>query len=741
MKAIEEIKEKNEEIMKANEEIKWLKMKLEGIYNSKRWKFISPIADLYVRIKNKLKSKLGKIIPEMTKKKIRLIKNDKDIKAKIFQPIHRPRDFLTHTPKQILGNNNAENIKAIAFYLPQYHPIPENDKWWGKGFTEWSNVSKAKPQFQGHYQPHLPADLGFYDLRVPETREQQAKLARENGIYGFCYYYYWFNGKKLLGRPLETVFKSKKPNFPFCICWANENWTRRWDGSEDEILIAQDYSLKQDKKLIEEILPMFSDKRYIRIDNKPLFIVYRINLLPNPKQTVKIWRDYCREHGIGEIYLCAIQSFDFIDPRKYGFDAAIEFPPHRFFVDDITPRFKNINDNFVGNIYNYEDCVRVAKNKEKPKYNLFRTVMPSWDNTARRSESAHIVINSTPDIYKSWLSSMCNYTRRYFPPNQRFIFINAWNEWAEGCHLEPDVKFGRSYLQATKEVINDSDLLITKELIKPFSKKHLVSVIVLSCNHEKYILKALNSVRQQTYLKIEVIIVDYGSTDNSLEIIKKVVRESKMKIRFFSKENMGAHNAINFGIRQSRGKYITILKSDGFFHPSRIDLLVQSLEVTGARLAFSKVNFINEKSDDISELHPTAIHYSKKRMEVVKYPSIGFALFDFNISISIGNLFFSKSLFNSVGEFRDLKSFHDWDFILRSIYYDEPIFLDCFLYNYRIHDLDSFLNLKKIVDSDVHKLLSTYFSIPIEGSIPNTLFPCKKIWGEYFDIFIKERGY
>ncbi|MDJ0634982.1 MAG: glycoside hydrolase family 99-like domain-containing protein [Xenococcaceae cyanobacterium MO_188.B29] len=183
------------------------------------------------------------------------------------------------------------NIKAIAFYLPQYHPIPENDKWWGKGFTEWTSVAKAKPLFKDHYQPHLPADLGFYDLRLPEVRQAQADLAREYGIYGFCYYHYWFNGKRLLERPFNEVLESGKPDFPFCLCWANENWTRRWDGQDREILIEQKYSVVDDREHIKSLISAFKDPRYIKIDGKPLFLIYRVNSLPDPSLTQKIWRE------------------------------------------------------------------------------------------------------------------------------------------------------------------------------------------------------------------------------------------------------------------------------------------------------------------------------------------------------------------------------------------------------------------------------------------------------------------
>jgi lipopolysaccharide biosynthesis protein len=365
------------------------------------------------------------------------------------------------TAKALLSQSRAmlkglreNDVRAIAFYLPQFHPIPENDRWWGKGFTEWTNVSKARPNFEGHYQPHLPADIGFYDLRIPEVREQQADLAREYGIHGFCYHHYWFGGQRLLERPFSEVLSSGRPDFPFCICWANENWTRRWDGAEKEILIAQQHSDDDDRNFIRSLFPAFDDHRYIRINGKPLLIVYRAAILPEARRTAAIWREEMRAAGLGEIYLCAAQSFGILDPAPYEFDAAVEFPPHGTPTMDLTAQTRKTNSHFEGNIYDYLAKALSMIHRPAPEYTLFRTVMPSWDNTPRRQDTSAIYINSSPETYEYWLGKAVEYTIAHHTRDERLVFINAWNEWGEGAHLEPDRRYGHRYLEATRNVLN-----------------------------------------------------------------------------------------------------------------------------------------------------------------------------------------------------------------------------------------------------------------------------------------------
>lgn len=364
--------------------------------------------------------------------------------------------------------SNSFDLKAIAFYLPQYHPIPENDRWWGKGFTEWTNVTKAKPLYKDHYQPHQPADLGFYDLRLPEARQAQADLAKAYGIHGFCYYHYWFTGKRLLERPFNDVLASQEPDLPFCLCWANENWTRRWDGQDENILAEQVYGEADDREHLRYLALAFQDPRYIRIDGKPLFLVYRANKIPDPFATAKTWRDEARRLGVGEIFLVRVESFsdEHNDPISIGFDASVEFQPdwgnlgsplQRGSKWDLARKLKIANRTYANNnIYDYATMVEQMLAKPAVDYKRFPCVTPAWDNTARRKDgNATILHDSTPEVYGKWLETVVQ-RELSNPSSDRVVFINAWNEWAEGNHLEPCQKWGHAYLEATHRVLRNS---------------------------------------------------------------------------------------------------------------------------------------------------------------------------------------------------------------------------------------------------------------------------------------------
>jgi hypothetical protein len=362
------------------------------------------------------------------------------------------------------GKKNSAK-KVYAYYLPQFHPFLENDLYWGKGFTEWRNVTKALPLFEGHLQPRHPADLGFYDLRLPESIDMQAKMAKNYHIDGFSIYYYWFDGKKIMNTPIDIIYNHKEIDIEYCIFWANENWTRSWDGSDNLIIIKQNHSDEDDIKFIAEAAKYFEDDRYIKFNGNPVLKVYRPSLFPNPQKTCDAWKNWCSKNGISVPYLIMSQAFQEpnlgreLNPQFYGFDASVEFPPHRgstFNPDKIkvVGNTKPMFGSKLNTVIDYGSAVEAWSLINTDNFKQFKCVFPSWDNSPRRiNGGATIYANSNPELYYSWLRFALENTAR-----NEFMFINAWNEWAEGAMLEPDFFWGTAYLDATRRAIEDDYL-------------------------------------------------------------------------------------------------------------------------------------------------------------------------------------------------------------------------------------------------------------------------------------------
>ena len=343
----------------------------------------------------------------------------------------------------------SQPVRTVAFYLPQFHPTPENDAWWGKGFTEWTNVTKAQPLFEGHYQPHLPTDFGFYDLRVRQTRRDQIAVARAHGIDAFCYHYYWFSGRRLLHDPLDDMLKDEDSDMPFCICWANESWTRRWDAADHQVLIEQKYLPGDSLQFIRDVVPVLRDARYLTVDGRPLLIVYRLQHMPDAPAAIAIWRAYCHEVGIGEIHVCAALTHGNDSYQQFGCDSGVEFPPHNMRCESVAGAMR-FNEPFFGYAVQYADIARSFLQRQYVQGSrIFKTVFPSWDNTARTGARAVVVLNGTPANYGRWLGATLDAARTHSSDQEQLVFINAWNEWAEGCHLEPDRHYGNAFLEAT----------------------------------------------------------------------------------------------------------------------------------------------------------------------------------------------------------------------------------------------------------------------------------------------------
>ncbi len=377
--------------------------------------------------------------------------------ASVFEDV---RTFTSAGPAfeefQPLPASAPRRANLLAYYLPQFHSVPENDRWWGRGFTEWTSVARGMPRFAGHYQPRTPRDLGYYTLDDAETMRRQIALARGAGLHAFVHYFYWFNGQRLLEKPIEAMLADPALDFPFALMWANENWTRRWDGSDDEVLIAQDYRESDDAALIDTFARHFSDPRYIRVDGRPILMIYRPRLIPDTQATVARWRHlFADRHDMNPLLVMA-QSFADTDPRPFAFDGAIEFPPHKL-VAGLRTRNREISFfdlRATAQVFAYDDVVATSLAEPTGSYPLIKTAMPGWDNDARRQGAGMVLHGSTPAKYQAWMEQLIDRAQAQPFFGETFVCVNAWNEWAEGAYLEPDVHFGAAYLNATARAVS-----------------------------------------------------------------------------------------------------------------------------------------------------------------------------------------------------------------------------------------------------------------------------------------------
>ena len=394
------------------------------------------------------------------------------VESDVFEEVRRfscpGPAFETFQP---LPRSARRRARVLAFYLPQFHPIAENDAWWGAGFTEWTAIGRAMPRFAGHYQPRIPRDLGHYrlgdDAAGRAVMRRQAEMARDAGLGGFVHYFYWFNGRRLLEQPLDAYRADATIDFPFCLMWANENWTRRWDGSEHEVLISQDYAAADDTALVDCFAGYFADPRYIRIDGRPLLMVYRAADIPDTAATLARWRALFADRHREAPLLVMAQSFDAFDPTRFGFDAAVEFPPHKLAanLERRNATVRQFDPRLTAHVYDYDDMVAASLGEAAAGFPLIRTAVPSWDNDARRQGAGLVLREASPAKYQAWLAALVVRAEMAPALGTPIVCVNAWNEWAEGAYLEPDQHFGAAYLNATARAVTRSGADATAKLL------------------------------------------------------------------------------------------------------------------------------------------------------------------------------------------------------------------------------------------------------------------------------------
>ena len=457
------VQEKNNSIIKLtnninanNAKINELNKIIEVMRGSRSWKITKPIRDITTilrKVKNRNSPTKQTITNNNHNNPSFNIATSEDILKTLY--LNNSNSYVRKSNRHF--ERKDDDIKLIAFYLPQFHTTYENDEWWGKGFTEWTNVTRAVPQIEGHHQPQLPDELGFYDLSRNDIFYKQIELAKKYGIYGFCFHYYWFSGRRLLEKPIFNYLNDKNLDFPFMLCWANEPWTRTWDGSEREVLMPQTFEEEDYLNFIKDIMPFFKDDRYIKVNNCPMLIVYRPQYFSKEamNDAIEIWRDYVKQNGFDDIYLVNAESHDFDSNNKYeNFDASVQFFSYKMSKNwRIDEDAVILNPGFNGAVFDYEKFVKEKTYLQDFDYTLYRTVLPSWDNTARTMSNALIFNKSSPELYKEWLENVINYTKENYTKDNQFVFLHSWNEWAEGAHLEPDRKYGFAYLETTLDVL------------------------------------------------------------------------------------------------------------------------------------------------------------------------------------------------------------------------------------------------------------------------------------------------
>lgn len=364
--------------------------------------------------------------------------------------------FVPYTDAPFVRKNDTP--KLFAYYLTQFHAIPENDYAHGLGFTEWTNVASCAPQFPGHFQPKIPYDVGFYNLLDIDVMRRQVEIAKAYGIYGFCFYYYWFSGKKVLEKPLYNFLKSDI-DFHFHLCWANENWSRLWDGGNKEIILEQKHQEDDTKKFFYDILPFIKDKRYERIDNKPILMIYNPKLFDADacKKFLEDLNALAKENGFDGFWFMASNAFDFENPIEYGFRGIIEFPPHTFWSKLKRLKIRKVSQLVNFNVLSMTEVISKKLWNHNETYPVFRGVFPSWDNSPRKAYSNGFCFNISGQEFEKWLSDVLDWTKVHNPKNQQYVYINAWNEWAEGAILEPTTRYGYAALNSVKKVLEKNE--------------------------------------------------------------------------------------------------------------------------------------------------------------------------------------------------------------------------------------------------------------------------------------------
>jgi glycosyltransferase involved in cell wall biosynthesis/GT2 family glycosyltransferase len=511
-------------------------------------------------------------------------------------------DFEEHDAAVISGMPTGEARPLLmAFYLPQFHTIPENDSFWGKGFTEWRQLPRALSRFPGHYQPRIPRDLGFYNLTSTDDIRRQVEMATASGIGAFAFYYYWFNGRRVLEQPLDLFVESKQ-GIDFLLIWANENWTRTWDGSENQVLLKQDYLEEDEPQLLANLAGYFAQKNYVRINGRPLFFVYNPGAVPETRKTILRWRaTLSMRHGIEPLFFMC-QTFGQENPYDFGFDGAMEFPPHKLSAN-LIPRIVEdaYSPDYSGRVYSYDDFVAASCDAEQPDFPLIKTAFPAWDNDPRRPNRGFTLDGIAPQKFENWLTTLLDRASEKPIFGRPIVAVNAWNEWAEGAYLEPDVYYGSAFLNAAARALRSTCEGMSRASVGSRKK---VSVIVPNYNHAHYMPDRLGSLLAQTVPPDEIIFLDDCSADDSLTVAASILQAGNVPYTIVPNQtNSGCvFRQWIKGIDLAANELVWIAESDDSVEPDFLERLLPAFDKPEVMIAFGHIQYIDANSKPNSDL-------------------------------------------------------------------------------------------------------------------------------------------
>ena len=623
--------------------------------------------------------------------------------------------------------------RVVAFYRPGGSRRAAADGSEDRVARGWSRIRQAQPNFVGHYQPHLPAELEPYAEGDPNVRGVQAALAQSYGIDAFCYLCEWAGAPAAPAVEIDAIRHSSPAAFPFCVCWENGSVDPVAEVARQKDLVRREYSPDESLSFMRALVPAFADPRYLRVDGRPLFVLCDATAIHDLARVVPAWRSESIRAGQGNPYLVC---FGGVRGPPPGFDAAIELPPSGFPPESDRDRLTITNPAFEGEVRAYRSLVAQLLARVRPSYKLFRTAIPGWDDTPRDQHQGVSFTGSTPEVFGYWVEQIAQETRLRLAGEERLLFIRSWNEWDAGCHVEPDQRYGRQYLAALRDALERASAGVPERPAWPIrsassrwhdprgraqvirsraeqpvsSEGALVSVVMPAYNHERFVGQALDSVLGQTHANLEVIVIDDGSRDATGDVLDEYAKRcTTHPLTVVHQQNSGTPDAINHGLSLARGDVIALMNSDDLYAPTRLARLLSAMRQGNARFAFSATSFVDEAGATIGADDRYVAELREGIARAARAPDPVYALVTSNIAISSGNFVFQRQLLDATGGFCAMRVCHDWDFILAASYHTPLVFLNEPLYVYRLHAANTFADRGLTTRLEIEQLLAGFF--------------------------------